>query len=64
MSNKIILIFDYTINEEIITINPAIQAEKFKTSKEISLSHNNKTYEIINYNEYTRLIYVLLSYSL
>lgn len=56
--NEIISMFTYAINEKLTDTNPALQAGKFGTQKEISLSRNNKPYEVINYDEYTKLMEV------
>lgn len=58
--NEIVLMFNYAINEHLMNINPAIQAGKFGTLKEIKLSKKNKNYSVINYSEYLRLMQVTI----
>lgn len=54
--NEICRMIDFAIVEGDCKINFAKQCGKIGSSKEIKLSNINKSYEIINYNEYLKLI--------
>ena len=56
--NEIVLMFNYAVNEGLILLNPASQAGKFGTPKEISLSKKSNSYNVINYDEYLMLMKV------
>lgn len=56
--NEVCSMIDFLINEGICHINFAKQVGKFGTSKEIKMSKVTKTYNVINFEEYQKLMLV------